>query len=91
MVLLERGERQAAQAALTRALYLDPAHLLSHVACGNLARAAGREDEARRHFRNALRLAGEMDAGDPVADSDGLSAGALRETLAALLEAAHPA
>jgi chemotaxis protein methyltransferase CheR len=91
MVLLERGERDAAHAALTRALYLDPAHLLSHVACGNLARSAGREDEARRHFRNALRLAGEMGAGDPVADSDGLSAGALRETLAALLETAHPA
>jgi chemotaxis protein methyltransferase CheR len=91
MVLLERGERDAAHTALTRALYLDPAHLLSHVACGNLARAGGREDEARRHFRNALRLAGAMDASDPVADSDGLSAGALRDTLAALLEAGHPA
>ncbi|HEX6632322.1 MAG TPA: protein-glutamate O-methyltransferase CheR [Usitatibacter sp.] len=91
MVLLERGDRDAALAALTRALYVDPAHLLSHVACGNLARAAGREDEAQRHFRNALRLAAEMDSTDTVADSDGLSAGALRETLAALLEAAHPA
>jgi chemotaxis protein methyltransferase CheR len=89
MVLLERGERDAAGAALRRALYVDPTHLMSHVACGNLARAEGREEEARRDFRNALSLAERMRPGDPVADSDGLSAGALRETLAALLEPAH--
>lgn len=91
MVLLERDERAAARAALTRALYLDPAHVMSHVACGNLARAAGSGDEARRHFRNALELLRRMPAEAPVADSDRMSAAALREALAALLEPAHPA
>jgi chemotaxis protein methyltransferase CheR len=91
MVLLERNQRAAARAALVRALYLDPAHVMSHVACGNLARAEGVEDEAQRHFRNALRLVEDRHADAPLADSDGLHAGALRETLAALLEAPHPA
>jgi chemotaxis protein methyltransferase CheR len=89
MVLLERGERDAAAAALRRALYVDPTHLMSHVASGNLARAEGREEEARRDFRNALSLAERMRPGDAIADSDGLTAGALRETLAALLDPAH--
>jgi chemotaxis protein methyltransferase CheR len=91
MVLLERGERDAAAAALRRALYVDPMHLMSHLASGNLARAEGREEEARRDFPNAASLAERMRASDAVADSDGLTAGALRETLAALLEPAHAA
>ncbi|HET7546863.1 MAG TPA: protein-glutamate O-methyltransferase CheR [Usitatibacter sp.] len=91
MVLLERDERAAARAALTRALYLDPAHVMSHVACGHLARAEGSGDEARRHFHNALELLRRMPAEEPVADSDRMSAAALREALAALLEPAHPA
>lgn len=91
VVLLERGDSEAARASLRRALYLDPRHVLAHFALGNLARTAGRPAEADRHFADALAL---LRAGPPeeiLPDSDGLAAGRLAETIATMTAAERAA
>lgn len=84
MVLQELGERARARAALHRAIYLLPEFVLAHFALGNHARAEARHAEARRHFANAGRLLRGRPADEPVPESDGLTAGRLREIIDAL-------
>jgi chemotaxis protein methyltransferase CheR len=81
MVLQELGERPRARAALNCAVYLQPEFALAHFALGNHARAEARVAEARRHFDNAARLLAGLAADDPVPESEGLSAGRLREII----------
>jgi chemotaxis protein methyltransferase CheR len=85
MVLQELGERARARAALHRAVYLLPEFTLAHFALGNHARAEARHSEARRHFANAERLLRGRPADEPVPESDGLTAGRLREIIDALV------
>lgn len=84
MVLQELGERGRARSALHRALYLQPEFTLAHFALGNHARAEARVAEAQRHFANAARLLDDLDAGDVVPESEGMTAGRLREIIVAL-------
>jgi chemotaxis protein methyltransferase CheR len=84
MVLQELGERSLSRASLQRAVYLQPDFTLAHFALGNQARAEARPDEARRHFDNAARLLRGLAADEALAESDGLSAGRLREIIDAL-------
>ena len=85
----ERGERDTAERALGRALYLEPEFALAHFALGNLCLGAGRQREARRHFANALTVLNAYPAEAPLPESDGLSAGRLVEIIAAL-QASQP-
>jgi chemotaxis protein methyltransferase CheR len=84
MVLQELGERTRSRAALQRAVYLQPEFTLAHFALGNCARAEARHAEAQKHFRNAARLLENRDADEPVAESEGLTVGRLREIITAL-------
>ena len=84
MVLRELGERAAARSALQRAVYLQPEFALAHFALGNHARAEARAEDARRHFANAAHLLRSVAADEPVAESEGLTAGRLREIISAL-------
>jgi chemotaxis protein methyltransferase CheR len=85
VVLQEMGEREQARRSLLRALYLEPTLAVAHFALGNLARDAGREQEAARSFRNALELVERMPPDEPVLEADQLAAGRLREIIASLL------
>ena len=80
----ERGQGDAAESALGRALYLEPDFILAHFALGNLCLAAGRRPEARRHFGNALTLLRECPADALLPEADGLSAGRLVEIIASV-------
>ena len=82
--LQELGERSRARAALNSAVYLRPDFTLAHFALGNHARAEARVAEARRHFDNAARLLSGLAAGDEVPESEGLTAGRLREIILSL-------
>lgn len=84
MVLQELGERTRARAALNSAVYLQPDFTLAHFALGNHARAEARVAEARRHFDNAARLLSGLAAGEVVPESEGLTAGRLREIILSL-------
>ena len=56
MILQEMGEYEESRSSLQRAIYLQPDFPLAHFALGNLARSGLRDEDARRHFANALRL-----------------------------------
>lgn len=84
MVLQELGERARARAALQCAVYLHPEFALAHFALGNHARAEARVTEARRHFANAARLLEGLPADSSLPESEGLTAGRLREIIVSL-------
>ncbi len=86
VVLLERGDAEQARSSLQRSLYLQPDFVLAHFGLGNLARGRGKSDESQRHFANALRLLGRYQPNDLLPESDGLTAGRLTETIAALTD-----
>ena len=80
----ERGQSETAERALGRALYLEPDFALAHFALGNLCLSGGRQQEARRHFGNALALLRACPADALLPESDGLSAGRLVEIIASV-------
>jgi chemotaxis protein methyltransferase CheR len=80
----ERGQLEAAEHSLRRALYLEPAFALAHFALGNLCLSRGRQAEARRHLGNALTVLRACPADAMLPESDGLSAGRLAEIIASL-------
>ncbi|MHB8724037.1 MAG: CheR family methyltransferase [Casimicrobiaceae bacterium] len=84
IILLEQGDKAHARTSLQRAVYLSPEFVLAHFALGNLARSAGRNREADKHFANALHLLGGYQPDDALPESDGLTAGRLTETITAI-------
>jgi chemotaxis protein methyltransferase CheR len=84
MVLQELGERAAARASLQRAIYLQPEFTLAHFALGNCARAEARHADAQRHFANAARLLQGHPSDETLPQSEGLTAGRLREIISSL-------
>jgi chemotaxis protein methyltransferase CheR len=90
VVLLELGHQDDARGALQRVLYLEPTFVLAHFALGSLARSRDRHDEADRHFANTLDLLGRLLPHDVLPESDGLTAGRLTETIAAMTELGNP-
>lgn len=87
----ERGQNEAAERALGRALYLEPDFALAHFALGNLCLSGERQREARRHFGNALSLLRACPADDLLPEADGLSVGRLVEIIAAVQASLPPA
>jgi chemotaxis protein methyltransferase CheR len=90
LVLLEYGRQEEARGSLQRALYLEPAFVLAHFALGSLARSRDKHDEADRHFANTLDLLGRLQPHDVLPESDGLTAGRLTETIAAMTAPSSP-
>ncbi len=86
VVLLEHGEPKQARASLRRAIYLDHGFVLAHFALGNLARSRGNAGEMDKHFANALYFLRRYRPDDRLPESDGLTAGQLTETLAAITD-----
>ena len=84
-ILLEQGQGFEAEAALRRALYLEPDFVAAHLAFAQTARAAGRAAVADRHLRTVLRLVSAMDPKTVVPETDGMTAGRMAETLALLV------
>lgn len=79
-ILLEEGRperRGEAKEELRRALYLEPGLALAHFLLGNIAKAEGRADTARRHFANARAIVGGLNPDQVLEEADGMSAGGL--------------
>ena len=83
IILQERGQAADAVASLKRALYLDPDFALAHFALGNLVRQQGRHKESERHFQNALAILDRYPQDDRLPESEGITAGRLREIIRA--------
>lgn len=80
----EAGRPEEAARSLRQAIFLQPDLVLAHFALGDIAREGGRRAEARRHFANALALLERLAADEPLPESDGLTAGRLKEVIASL-------
>lgn len=89
VVLIEQGNTEQARRSLQRAIYLRPDFVLAHFALGNLARGSGENDEAGKHFDNALQLLGRYQPDDLLPWADGLTAGRLLETITTLTAWEH--
>ncbi len=80
-ILQEQGLLEEALLCLRQSVYVHPHFILGHFALGNLALKHGRVKESRKHFENVWLLLAQCQADDIVPESDGLSAGMLREML----------
>lgn len=78
-----RGRRADAAAEFERALYLEPAFVLAHVALAGLHRREGRGERAARHIAEAQVLLRRLPADAVLPESDGLTAGSLLELIGA--------
>jgi chemotaxis protein methyltransferase CheR len=80
-ILQEQGQAEEAASSLKRALYIDHRFVLAHFALGNLHRALGKPHEAEKHFQNTLLLLKEYRQEATLPESEGITAGRLRETV----------
>ncbi len=83
-ILQESGQPEEAVASLRRALYLDPKHVMAHFALGNIYYNQGKARQARSHLQIARQLLNRRRADETVPESEGLTAGRLRETIESL-------
>jgi chemotaxis protein methyltransferase CheR len=75
VILRERGETEAAAAALQRALYLDPEFIMAHFTLGHLRVVQSRMQDALRHFAAAYGYASRLRPEQSIAYSEGVNAG----------------
>jgi chemotaxis protein methyltransferase CheR len=80
-ILQEQGSLPEALLAFKQTVYADPEFMLGHFALGNLAFNQRRPKESAKHFANVLSLLARFQPEDIVPESEGLSAGRLREMI----------
>src|SRR5882724_7001867 len=80
-ILEEQGSLPEAVRAFKQVLYVDPQFVLGHFSLGNLALKQGRRQESEKHFENVLLLLARYEPEVIVPESEGLSAGLLREMI----------
>jgi chemotaxis protein methyltransferase CheR len=80
-ILQEQNLIDEAMASLKRALYLDPNLVLAHFALGNLALRQEKLREAAKSLDNALSLLSAHRPEDILPESEGITAGRLREVI----------
>jgi chemotaxis protein methyltransferase CheR len=90
-ILQECGRIKEAASSLRRALYLDQDFVLAHFALGNLTRSQGKLGESARHFKNALSLLNLHQPKDILPESEGMTAGRLRDIVYAIVCTEVPA
>jgi len=85
-ILQELDRPEEAEQALQSTLFLDGDFALARVMLGAIARSQARGVEAAKHFREALALLEQMPSDSVLAETDGLTAGEMVETVASLIE-----
>ena len=80
-ILQEQGAIEEAIVSLKRALYLDQDFVLAHFALGNLALQGGNLKASGKHFNNALSLLKTYEQEEILPESEGITAGRLREII----------
>jgi chemotaxis protein methyltransferase CheR len=80
-ILQERCQVEKAVESLKRALYLEPDFVLAHFALGNLTKQQGKPKESEKHFENALILLYDYRNDEILQESEGVTAGRLKEII----------
>jgi chemotaxis protein methyltransferase CheR len=83
-ILQEQGRVDEAVASLRRAVFLEPNFVVAHFALGNIARQRGKDKDADRHYRIALKILSDYDEQAPVPASEGMTAGRLMNMILAM-------
>jgi len=83
-VLFEQGEMDEAEKNLKKALYLDPHHLMAHFQMLTLCLRAGKKKQAQIHRRNIDKMLEEYQDEQAIPESEGMTAGNLKNQLAYL-------
>lgn len=78
MILQERGQFEAALAALRRCVFADPQFVLGHAAMASLHARLEQWDRAQKALDNVTRLLAPLKREDTVPEGDGLTVGRLR-------------
>jgi len=91
VILQEQGEQDKAVHALKRALYLNPDFVLPYFMLGNLQRQQGKLLEAEKHFENAMNILGDYDQDEVLPESEGMTAGRMRELIRMSMNKEMPA
>lgn len=81
LILDQMGDKEACEAALRRAIYLDRRAVLPHYHLGLFLQRADETEAARRSFRNVLALLEHQPDEALVDEGEDLNAGQLRETV----------
>jgi predicted Zn-dependent protease len=85
LALQEAGKPEEALAALRRCVFLDPASVLGQVALGDLLARLGEPARARSALRAAEALVGDGDPAEALPGHEELTAGRVRDLIAARL------
>ena len=81
VILIEQKAFDEAEKALRCALYLKPDFVLAHFTLGSLDRQRGRITLSSKHFEHALLMLQNYQPEDIIPESDGVTAGRLREII----------
>ncbi len=85
-IFQEQGQLAKAAAAFRQALYLEPHFVLAHFALGHLTARQGKFEESSKYFENVLDILKSRAENEILPESDGLTAGRLREITRASLQ-----
>jgi chemotaxis protein methyltransferase CheR len=85
-ILQELGREDEAEQAHQSTLFLDDGFALARIMLGAIARSQSRPSEAAKHFREALTLLERLPSDSVLAETNGLTAGEMVETVASLME-----
>jgi chemotaxis protein methyltransferase CheR len=80
-ILLEQNKEQEALSSLRRVIYLDPGFVLGHFTMGNLFRRQGNSRKAEKSYANVIDLLSTLRNDALLDESEGLTAGRLREII----------
>lgn len=81
MIESEMGQYEHAYISLRKSFYLDPHKIITNFNLGTLALQLKKVKEANKHFQNTSDLLENMEREDTVPDSDGMTAGRLKEII----------
>ncbi len=84
-ILQEQGADDDAVRCLNRALYLDPNFVLAHFSLASMARAQGKMTAAHKCYSQALKSLEPYRPEELVPESDGATAGRMREMISAMI------
>ena len=73
-ILMEKGDLQKAEISFHRAIYFDPSFIMAHFALANIFSMTNRPDEAKKYYKNVLKILNTFDPATPVPESENMAA-----------------
>lgn len=80
-ILQEQNQDEQAIASLRRTMYLDPDFVLAYYSLGNILLHQGNLAGAKKNYRNVLSILEKFQQDDIIPESEGLTAGRLKEII----------